>query len=243
MDLEQSNLANKVILEVGSGRGGTTREIVQLLKGQSGARLIVTDISDVHFGRLSNELSGAGVRIDFVCTDACILEGIDDESIDAIVCNYTLCAIDAQPGRAVLALRRFFQVLRPRGHLHGEEEFPIDRTVNPRQAVWAEKWRLLKAATMLTGDQPYTEFAPETLAELCRLVGFEQVAWTADTAQYGPEAMSFLRRRAERLLPRFLNKALRTGFEQWVSAIEEQANQAGGMQVPFYRMTAGKPGL
>jgi 16S rRNA A1518/A1519 N6-dimethyltransferase RsmA/KsgA/DIM1 with predicted DNA glycosylase/AP lyase activity len=49
MSIENEHLANKVVLEVGSGRGDTTRQLVDLLSGQSGARLIVTDISDKFF--------------------------------------------------------------------------------------------------------------------------------------------------------------------------------------------------
>ena len=108
-------LADKVVLEIGSGRGGTTRELVAALSGQPGARLIITDISDAHFERLTETFRDSQLDIAFVRTDACELTGIDEGSIDYVVCNYTLCAINSRPGRAALALQRFWRVLRPGG--------------------------------------------------------------------------------------------------------------------------------
>lgn len=58
MDIAQENLAGKVVLEVGSGRGGTTRKLADLLSGQPGTVLIATDISDRHFQQLLPYLVG-----------------------------------------------------------------------------------------------------------------------------------------------------------------------------------------
>jgi ubiquinone/menaquinone biosynthesis C-methylase UbiE len=49
VSIESEPLAGKAVLEIGSGRGDTTRELVALLSGQAGAKLIVTDISDTFF--------------------------------------------------------------------------------------------------------------------------------------------------------------------------------------------------
>ena len=55
---EDETLCGRTVLEVGSGRGSSTRELVDLLSGQPGATLIVTDASDSHFARLRQELGG-----------------------------------------------------------------------------------------------------------------------------------------------------------------------------------------
>ena len=87
----------------------------------------------------------------------------------------------------------------------------------------------------------YTEFSPDTLAALCRLVGFEGIRWTADTEVYGgAEALGFFQRRLEALLPALPNEALRVGFEQLTSALREKAIRVGGMEIPLYRLAAGK---
>jgi SAM-dependent methyltransferase len=240
LDINQLDLAGKTVLEVGCGRGGTTRELVGLMAGLPGARLVVTDLSDRHFERLTQEFRDSKLDIKFVRTDACELDGIEDNTIDCVVCNYTLCAVNAQPGRAALALERFWQVLKPGGTLFVEEEYPIGDAATPAQTVWAEKWRILKAAMVIGGRAPYNELEPDTLAALCRLVGFHQAQWEPDTAHYGPDSLDFFQARLDRLLPSLLNDEFRAGFAQWASALREQADQVGGMEVPFYRLAAQK---
>jgi len=240
-NIKQESLSGKVILEVGSGRGGTTRQLVDLLVGQPGAALMVTDVSAIHFQELHDEFQGKGVQVRFICTGACELAGIEDNSVDYLVCNYTLCAVNSEAGLAALALRRFWDVLKPGGWLLIEEEFPISKMDTPTQEVWAEKWRILKSATMLVGGFPYTEFSPNTLAALCQLVGFEDVQWEADTNLLSsPTVLEFFQRRLEILLPWLPNDNLRTAFVQMASELQEKAVQAGGMEIPFYRLTARK---
>lgn len=241
MDIAQKDLAGKVILEVGSGRGDTTQKLVDLLSGQPSATLIVTDISDAHFPQLREAFQDRAVQIQFIRTDAGDLNGIENNSVDYLVCAYTLCAINARAGLATLALQRFREVVKPGGRLFIEEEFPIDKVDTPTQEVWAEKWRILKSVTMLTGSFPYTEFSPATLVALCRLVGFEAIEWTAETERYqSAAALDFFQRRLERLLPQLPNDNLRIGFLQWAMELREKAVQIGGMEIPFYRLTARK---
>jgi SAM-dependent methyltransferase len=243
MDLSQQDLAGKTVLEVGSGRGGTTRRLADLLAPHPGARLIVTDISDAHFPELREELHGGPLGVEFLRTDACELAGVDNHSVDYLVCSYTLCAINAQPGRAALALQRFQQVLRPGSWLLVQEELPIDRAGTPAQEVWAAKWRILKAATIVAGGSPFAEFAPETLAGLCRLAGLSHVEWEADSELLtGSDVLAFFQRRLDMLLPRLPNDALRAGFECWARELWERAASAGGMEVPYYRLAAHRAG-
>ena len=138
MRIDIEELTGKHVLEVGSGRGDTTRALVALLSKYSGTTLTVTDISDTHFQQLQKEFSNLPVRIRFIKTDACSLSGITSDSKDYVVCNYTLCAINAQSGQAALALKRFWDVLRTGGKLFVEEEFPIDKKDNPAQGIGAK---------------------------------------------------------------------------------------------------------
>ena len=241
MTIEDEDLSGKTILEVGSGRGDTTRRLVDLLEGKANAQLVATDISDTFFEHLRTEFRDRDVQIRFIRTGASELQGISDNSIDYLVCNYTLCAVNSQAGLAVLALRRFYKVLRPGGTLFIEEEFPISKQDTPSQEIWAEKWRILKAGMILAGQAPYNEFAPEILVELCRLAGFEPVEWTEHTEMFkDPRVLEFFQRRLDPLLEELPLESLRAGFSEMAKNLKKDAIQAGGMEIPFYRLVALK---
>jgi SAM-dependent methyltransferase len=241
MNLEQIDFSGKTVLEVGSGRGDTTRQLVELLVGQPGAVLFVTDISGAYFPQLKAQFQGCDLCIHFIQTDACLLETIPVGSVDYLVCNYTLCAINGEGGRLSLALSKFFEVLAPGGWLAVEEEFPIQQANTPAQAVWADKWRVLKAAITLTGGTPYQEIAPADLQSLCSQVGFVEVGWSPASSYFsGGAALDFFRERLDRLLPYLPNDDLRTGFYKLADTLLEKARQAGGFEIPYYSLTALK---
>jgi SAM-dependent methyltransferase len=242
MELKELDFTGKTILEVGCGRGDTTRWLAGLLAGVPDAALIVTDISDQHFPQLQSDLEHAGVSAAFLATSAEQLAGVRDASVDVIVCNYCLCAVNASPGKAMLALRRFWQVLCPMGWLFIEEEFPIQFARGPAQQVWAEKWRLLKAASLLAGKPVYTEFNPAVLGELCQVAGFQHLNWQPDCSYLpGVEALDFFRRRLDAMILPMQNEALKGGFSSMAAGVVQAARLAGGMEIPFYRLTARKP--
>ncbi len=241
MIIENESLSGKIILEVGSGRGDTSRQLVGLLAGKPEAKLIITDVTDRFFGQLQNEFQSAGLQIQYVCTGALELQGIFAGSIDYLVCNYTLCAVNSQAGLAALALRRFWEVLKPGGKLFVEEEFPVSRQDTVLQEVWAEKWRILKSVMILSGQFPYNEIAPETLEALCRMAGFTNVEWMSHTGTYHPpDALDFFQKRLDNLLEGISVESLRLGFAEMAANLRDKSVWAGGMEIPFYRLVAQK---
>jgi SAM-dependent methyltransferase len=241
MSIEYENLSGKVILEVGSGRGDTTRKLVDCLSGQPGSQLIITDTSDKFFHLLQAEFKSTAVNIRFIRTGAQALQGIADDSIDFIVCNYTLCAVNSKPGLAVLALKRFWEVMKTGGKLFIEEEFPPHEQDSYVFEIWAEKWRILRSSMILAGKAIFNEIAPDILEDLCYLVGFEQVVWTAHTEFYqGDDVLDFFDKRLDCLMKEMPKEKLRAGFAEMAASLDSKAVQYGGMEVPFYRLTAQK---
>jgi len=241
MNIDTENLTGKHVLEVGSGRGDTTRALVALLTKYSGTTLTVTDISDIHFQQLKDEFADQPIRIRFIPTDACSLSGITSNSKDYVVCNYTLCAINAQAGQAALALKRFWDVMRAGGKLYVEEEYPIDKIENPAQGIWSDKWRILKVATILCGGFPYNELQPETLTEMCRAAGFVDIEWSAYTTFYpGVNSLNFFHTRLKRLLQDIHNPHLKQGLLELASDLTQKVAQTGGMEIPYYQLYARK---
>jgi len=240
MKLAQENLTGKLILEVGSGRGDSTRQLAWLVKRYPDAKLVATDLFDTFFPELQAEFQKENLNAQFVRTDACQLEGIEPESVDYLVCNYTLCAVNAQETGAALALQRFYEVLQPDGWLLVEEEYPIRHAANPRQEVWAEKWRILRAAQFLTGGTPFSEIAPEALEALCRSRGFHEIHWSAETASFEGSALDFFDKRLGQLVELLPTEQLRIGFGELAAQLKEKARLAGGFEVPYYRLEARK---
>jgi ubiquinone/menaquinone biosynthesis C-methylase UbiE len=241
MMLEAENLAGKHVLEVGSGRGDTTRILVSLLRRYPGTALTVTDVSDAHFHELEDAFAGQPIPMQFFQTDACMLAEIPPGSIDYVVCNYTLCSVNAQAGRVVFALRRFWDVLRDGGKLYIEEEFPIDKKDTPAQAIWSDKWRILKAAAILGGSFPFNELEPETLAELCRLAGFKAVEWSPSTSYYpGAGSLDFFQARLSKMMKDIPNRHMKKGLTELAYELTQRATRTGGMEIPYYRLYARK---
>lgn len=241
MNIEDEDFSGKVILEVGSGRGDTTRKLVDLLAGKPDAQLIVTDISDYFFPELREEFESKNVRVQFICTSGHELHSVPNQTIDYLVCNYTLCAINSRAGLVALALQRFWEVLRTNGKMFVEEEFPIDKHDTLSQEVWAEKWRILKSSMILARQSIFNEISPELLERLCDSAGFEKVKWTAHSELYkDSEVLNFFQKRLDALLKEMPNENLRAGYSEMAVNLRRKAMQAGGMEVPFYRLVAQK---
>lgn len=233
------DFTNKTILEVGTGRGGTTLELARILQNFKGTKLITTDIYDGNFKRVQDELKGCSLDIDFIKTDGCELNGIEKNSIDILVCNYTLCAINAKSGSEIIALNKFKEILKSDGILYIEEEYPLNIVENKMQQVWARKWQLLRAANMLLGELPYNEINPEILEKILHSQGFKNIQWENETSQIlGEDCLEFFNYRFNNILGNLENMSLVEGLKIEKEILEDYTRAAGGMEIPIYRIIA-----
>ncbi|MDT8717490.1 class I SAM-dependent methyltransferase [Clostridium sp. 19966] len=240
-DIFNENFKGKTILEIGTGRGGTTRELAAILSEYENSHLITTDISDKNFCNLKKELLNYKIPIDFIKTDACTLEGIEKESIDYIVCNYTLCAINSNPGSEVIALDKFMEVLKPGGVLYIEEEFPITFTQNEKQEIWSDKWKILKSCTTLLGEATYNEINPEVLIKILNILKYRNIQLDVETALFlGKDCLDFFMLRLNRNINAIENTKLTEGIKELAISLKEKALKIGGMEIPTYSIIAYK---
>ena len=235
------NLNNKTILEIGTGRGDTTRYLVSLLSKSRNCRLITTDICDSHFKELKNELKNYPVNIEFIKTDACSLEGIKSESVDYLICNYTLCAINSKPGCETIALNKFKEVLKTGGLLYIEEEFPINNIVNKMEEIWSLKWKLLKSCTTLLGKDTYNEIEPEVLKKILDILHFNQIEYITNSyILSGENCLDFFMLRLNKYIKEIKNENYINYLEEMSTILKRKASEAGGMEIPSYTLTAVK---
>lgn len=241
ISFNELNLTNKIVLEVGTGRGGTTVELAKILKNFKGAKLITTDLYDGNFESVRDLLIEYSVDVEFIKTDGCELQGIEENSIDVVVCNYTLCAINSKSGSEVLALKKFKEVLKPKGLLYIGEEYPIDTVTTPMEEVWARKWQLLRASNMLLGELPFNEIAPEVLEKQLEILGFKNIEWEKESNEIlGGNCLEFFYHRFSKVLDKLNNKALIDGLKEEAKKLQIHANEVGGMEIPSYKMVAFK---
>ena len=239
--IREINLDDIVVLEIGKGRGGKTEKLVELLGHYPAAKLITTDIIGRHFSTIRDRISDTSVHIEFIKTDALELEGISPQSVDLVVCNYTLCAISSRSGAEMLALEKFYHVLKPGGHLYIEEELPINLTKNEAQDIFRFKWEILRSLEYLLGQMTYREFEPEILDKLCQISGFQDININESSEFYdGVDSLEFFERRVNNYLRQLDNIHLDQGFAKLVNEIKAKVQQTGGMEIPYYTLTARK---
>lgn len=235
------DFTNKIVLEIGTGRGGTTLELGKVLRSFKGAKLITTDVYDGNFQKIEGHLKEYDIDVTFVKTDACELKNIEENSVDFIVCNYTLCAINSENGSAVIALNRFKEVLKSNGMLYIEEEYPLNIIDNSMQQVWSRKWQLLRAANMLLEELPYNEIKPEILEKVLYFQGFKNIQWNKESYKIIEEdCLEFFNYRFNKTLDRINNSQLVKGLREEGKELENFAKEAGGMEIPIYKMIAIK---
>ncbi|WBW96905.1 class I SAM-dependent methyltransferase [Oceanirhabdus sp. W0125-5] len=241
MSIYNKDFTNKTILEIGTGRGRTTKILADILKNYKGAKLISTDIYGGNFKRVNEELKDTGVEMEFIETGAVELNGIEEKSVDFIVCNYTLCAINSEVGQGILALDKFRKVLKQGGVIHIEEEFPIYDISNQRQEIWAEKWKILREIEMYKGSKLYKEYNHEILKQILHILGFEQIEVKCDAHLFqGQDCLEFFNIRVDKYLDGIENKHFINYIEEQRKKLTTKAVKVGGMEVPSYTLEAIK---
>jgi ubiquinone/menaquinone biosynthesis C-methylase UbiE len=241
INLKDLDFTNKKVLEVGTGRGGTTLKLAKILENFNGAKLITTDVYDGNFESLEKELKEYNIDISFIKTDGCELQGIEENSIDFIVCNYTLCAINSKSGSETLALNKFKDILKVGGILYIEEEYPLNTVNNPMQKVWSRKWQLLRAANMLLGDLSFNEINPQILEKILYILGFKNIQWENGSYQIiGADCLEFFDYRFTKVLDTLNNPQLVQGLKEEGKNLENYAKEIGGMEIPTYKFIAVK---
>ena len=241
MNLQTINFHNKTVLEISSGRGDAIRDLADQMSG-SGGKLIVTNISEENFAAIRADLTPLDLAVEFIRTSPLKLAGIRPGSIDLVVCNYALSAINAIAGQVEIALHKFYEVLKPGGTQYIEDELPFYMAASASQAIWAEKSRLLKTTQLLTTGRHANDYQPDVLEALLTQAGFEKVEVSDEiativTADWWADFVHQLTISLDSLNDETLQAGLFARMERLKSAAE----QAGSMEVPFITLTALKP--
>lgn len=242
---EDVNLNEKSVLEGGTSWGNTTSFIAEKVKAnQWKTKLISVDIDDSHFDEIQRRLAGYFEDFSLQKGDLSNLHFIPSESMDFVICNYTLSSVNQFPLRAVKALQEFYRVLKPNGTLIITEEMPIWSVDNRDYEYWSKRLRIIKSISVLKAMAHFNEMHPQDLEETLRLIGFKDIKRHEFNEKINSElATKFLDKRKQTLikgLNDLENENLTKGYIELTEKLLKEFENMKEFLAPAYIIKAMK---
>lgn len=242
---EGINLNGKVVLEGGTSWGNTTRLIAnKVVESKWSTELISVDIDDSHFNEIEKDIKDCFSKLTLRKGDLSDLQFISSNSIDIIICNYTLSSVGQFPLRVMRALKEFYRVLKAGGRLLITEEIPIWAVDSGDYSYWSKRLRIIKSISILKAMASFNEIHPNDLDEGLKIVGFKDIHWKEFDEKINSErATKFLDKRKQTLIKGsndLENKHLNDGFVELTEALVKEFEKTKEFLAPAYILKARK---
>lgn len=235
-------LTGQTILVLSAGEDCDLLRLVQRMADEDGRKMILAYPSNVRFESIQAKLLRFPLPVEFVRTNAVKLGGIAPASMDGLVCFRTLSAVNAIAGQGLLALYRFFEVLKPGGWLHIEEELPYYLAAGEAQHFWAQTHALLRSAQAFNRSRSGSAYQPEVLEIITEKVGFEDISLEDTICSMTREKFWVeVWPQLEILLKNEQDELVRKTFSQQADMLASQLDGEGEVEIPGYRLQANKP--
>ncbi|NBG89157.1 class I SAM-dependent methyltransferase [Isachenkonia alkalipeptolytica] len=239
------DLEGKKVLEGGTSWGNTTDLIAKKVReNQWSTELISIDIDDSHFEEIEERLQNDFKSLSLRRGDLSNLDFIDDQSIDVIICNYTLSSVDQFPMRALSALKEFYRVLKPGGDLLITEEMPIWSVDSTSYPYWSKRLRIIKSISVLRGMSYFNEIHPKDLEVSLITTGFKDIIWNEFTEKINAErATKFLDKRKQTLIKGsddLENKKVNDGLTELTEELVKEFSGTEEFSAPGYVLRGRK---
>ncbi|QUH25790.1 class I SAM-dependent methyltransferase [Serpentinicella alkaliphila] len=242
---EGIDLNNKVVLEGGTSWGNTTRIIVnKILENNWNTKLISVDIDDSHFNEIEDELRQSYNQLQLMKGDLSNLDFIEDESIDVVICNYTMSSVNQFPLRVLKALKELYRVLKKDGQLLITEEMPLWSIDNTEFCYWSKRSRIIKSISVLKAMPHFNEIYPNDLEESLKIVGFRNIECQQFKEKIDAElATKFLDKKKQTLIKGsndLDNDNVTKGFVQLTEELVKKFEGTEEFSAPAYIIKAKK---
>lgn len=239
------DLHGKVVLEGGTSWGNTTRIIAEkVIANRWVTELISVDIDDSHFDEIEKDIKNYFKKLILRQGDLSNLEFIPSESIDIIICNYTLSSVEQFPLRVMKALKEFYRVLKPEGQLIITEEIPIWAVDSKEYPYWSQRLRIIKSISILKAMSIFSEIHPKDLEEGLDIIGFKNIHWQEFKENIDAEmATKFLDKRKQTLIKGsndMDNQLVKDGFVELTEALIKEFEETKSFAAPAYILKAKK---
>lgn len=240
--LEGVDFTDLMVLDAGTGAGGTTYLLAERMAEAKGSgRIVSVDMDPGSFELARKRLGELSAFVEFLKADLSDMPQVQNESFDLVVCSATMCAINDRPLRAARALAEYHRVLKKGGKLMIQDEYPQPRPAAPEDEVQVRRWQLYKAIAELTGEGHYAEIYPEELQFAASLVGFKNIEW--QRFEGGPlrdSTMEEWRDTMPSMVDAVGNPRLRENIRDTVTQIYRTYQEKGGRSPPSYVMKMNK---
>ncbi|SDK08852.1 class I SAM-dependent methyltransferase [Natronincola ferrireducens] len=242
---EGINLEGKVVLEGGTSWGNTTRLIAKkVVENSWNTELISVDIDDSHFDEIEEDMREAFTKLTLRKGDLGDLYFVPSDSIDVIICNYTLSSVEQFPLRVVKALKELHRVLKKGGKLLITEEMPIWSVDTSDYPYWSKRLRIIKSISVLKAMTVFSEIHPNDLQEVLKLLDFKDIHWKEFQEKINAEmAVKFLDKRKQTLIKGandLENKHLTDGFVELTENLVKEFEKTKEFLAPAYILKAIK---
>ncbi|KAB3531619.1 class I SAM-dependent methyltransferase [Alkaliphilus pronyensis] len=238
-------LDNKLVLEGGTSWGNTT-DIIAQKTAEHGwkTRLISVDVDDSHFSEIEKRLGTSFVELNLRKADLGNLDFINENTIDVVICNYTLSSVNQFPFRGVKALKEFYRVLKPGGKLLITEEMPIWSVDSKDYEYWSKRLRIIKSISVLKAMAHFNEIHPQDLEEVMITLGFKNINRREFKEVIDAEmATKFLDKRKQTLIKGqddLQNQQVTKGFVELTEKLVKEFENAKEFSAPAYIIKAEK---
>ncbi len=242
LDIADLDINNKKILELGTGNGGTTLEILDHMQAFPTSQLVTVDVIPVDFTAIISQYPDLSDRTKFLQADLPDLPHKLPFSPDLVIIHYTLCAINAKSGRFLEALSILQQIAAPNALFLIEEEFPLNHITqnSPKAAhLWAEQWRIIKALVQLSHESPYQEIYPEYLSKALELLNFDRIQVDhGSNILHEREVLPYFQARFSYYYTKILDRSVKRALHRKYTQFKKILSQESRIEIPIYQITA-----
>ncbi|SET15748.1 Ubiquinone/menaquinone biosynthesis C-methylase UbiE [Natronincola peptidivorans] len=242
---EGIDLHGKIVLEGGTSWGNTTRLIAnKVVENNWRTELISVDIDDSHFNEIEEDIKDDFAKLTLRKGDLSDLYFIPSNSIDIIICNYTLSSVEQFPLRVMKAIKELYRVLKKDGQLLITEEMPIWSVDSADYTYWSKRLRIIKSISVLKAMPAFNEIHPNDLEEGLGIIGFKDIQWREFNEKINAEmAVKFLDKRKQTLIKGsndLENKQLNDGFVEITEKLVKEFEKTKEFLAPAYILKAKK---
>ncbi|AOY78093.1 class I SAM-dependent methyltransferase [Clostridium formicaceticum] len=242
---EGINLEGKIILEGGTSWGNTTRLIAKKVSENNwNTELISVDIDDSHFNEIEKDIQPVFKKLNLRRGDLSDLYFIPSNSIDVVICNYTLSSVEQFPLRVMKTLKEFYRVLKTEGQLLVTEEMPIWSVDSKDYTYWSKRLRIIKSISILKAMATFNEIHPSDLEEGLNIIGFKNIHWREFNEKINAEmAVKFLDKKKQNLIKGsndLENENLTRGFVDLTEKLVKKFEETKEFLAPAYILKANK---